>query len=418
MNKRPCILGLLAFLATSLWLISGGCSSSPVAGPVAGVETSNGNGFVALLPTGAPAANATVRIIDHAAWSNDATAGTSAVVDSAQTDAQGRFFVDEAYYHNYNIQIDATTGGQVLRRYQFSGSPTSIDTVRLHSYISLSGTAISQSGLAKSVHIAGSTYQATVAANGTYTLAGVPAIPLDIFISVQNQAETILAWAKSIAAPPQAGMLVESLTVTPNRVLIDDFSSGIIWSTVLGATTGGGQWFPFSDLDLGGASSALIDIAKDAAATSGNVLKLDAIISKASATHYAGCGILFGQTGTQSEYFNLSSMTSFTFMARASKACEMSVYFTSQAHAFQSEGVSLGTDISLTDQWITFNIPSDSLSAILASTGDTISWQQAVPYVNKLQFSPVPTAGTTNDSITVWIGDVYINGINAGDLFR
>ena len=385
------------------------CSTSTVSG----VETTNGNTSLAKLPAGTPAANARVLFIDHSAWATSASHGETAVVESTTTDSQGKFFVAEKYYRDFNIQIDARDAGLLLRRYEPESPqlPGVIDTAALMPYISVSGTAVAQGGSATAVLLAGSAYRAIVnQTSGTFTFAKVPSAPMDLYLSVKQLSDTVLAYAKFVVPPSQSTSIVEALSAVTGRVLVDDFSKSAWWATSLSAVTGGGNWYPYSDND-----SAVVDAVSDAAAASGLVLRLDAIIKKDVPNYYAGCGFHLGNPyDSATMYFNISKMTSFEFRARSSVSRQIVVVFGTRALAINpgTQASAFMYTVDVDTGWTTFTVPADSIRPV-----DSITWQQAATAVNKIQFGIVPTATAIPDTTTLWLGDLYFNGMNAEDLF-
>ncbi len=405
---------------------------------VAGVETTNGNTLVAILPNGKPASHARVLILDQNLWAKTVVQENYGKVDSLKTDSAGRFFLKSKYYCNYNIQIDGLNSGQILRDLHCDSifpSENILDTAKLTAFTTLSGFAFSKTGLAKSLVVAGTDYHAKIdTQTGQFTLENIPNIPLNIFLVVKNSQDTVLSFAKTIHPEP-VPLVNESLLVSPGRIVVDDFSHSNIWATTISALTGSGNWYPFSDRDLGGNSMVKISFLPDINTSSQFALQFDANIKKDFNTFYAGFGISFGpRIMGHSTYYNLSKMTSFQFKARADKNREVSILFSISATVLPVPAVPrLNTisdyrpdlylygfqkTISVTNQWASYTINPDSLSSSDTTLGASNIWSKMNSKIDRIQFMPSVTTDSASDSLSIWMGDLILQGLNSEDLFR
>ena len=402
---------ILVAMSSSFWI---SCSNSSVAG----VETTNGNTVVALLPNGSPAKSARISFLDQQNWAKAESEGKNKVAKTMIADTNGKFFVSSVYYEKYNVQIDAPGFGQFIRDYNFDSTKSRVDqedTARLVATVTLNGVAKSIQGQATRISIAGSDYSAEVnAATGSYTLTHIPAIPLDLFVTVLAQTKTVVSFGKSIS-PNLVNPQMDSITVTPNRILVDDFSFS---RNTLSVLTGGASWFNYSDLGQGGTSTAQYAFVNDPSNMSGHALQFLASISHVWSKPYAGCGLFFGpdKKGIPSA-INLSKMQSFEFSAKADTTREIEVFFVVNTPLPEPKG--FHTKLTLTNQWQTFVIPSDSFTPNDSSLGTSFKTSPTTMDMNRVQFnlSPSPNRpAPTVDSAMVLLGNLYFNGINAQDL--
>ncbi len=405
---------------------------------IAGVETTNGNTVVAMLPSGMPASNARVLILDQNLWARSASHGNFGKVDSLKTDSAGRFYLKSKYYCNYSIQIDGLNSGQILRNLHCDSilpSENILDTAKLAAFTTLSGFAYSKTGLVKSLAIAGSDYHSKIdSMTGQFYLENIPNIPLNVFLSVKNLQDTVLSFAKTIH-PELAPIANESLLVSPGRLVLDDFSNSDIRATTISALTGSGNWYPFSDRDLGGNSVVKLSFLPDINTSSKFALQFDAIIKKDFKIYYGGFGISFGpRIMGHSTYYNLAKMTAFQFKARAEKNREINILFSvsptvTPVPSMPSINPKFGNPsdlnlqgfektISVTNQWATFTINADSLKPWNSTLDANSKWNKMNPKIDRIQFMPSVTTDSASDSLSIWVGDLILQGLNSEDLFR
>lgn len=191
---------------------------------------------------------------------------------------------------------------------------------------------------------------------------------------------------------------------------------------------GAGNWYPFSDRDLGGNSIAQLNIINDSSVTGvtgvtgvtrGKVIRFDATIKKDFSNYYAGCGLFLGlKTSSINTFFNLSKMTSFEFKARANTSRDMKVFFGTYPILIPTKLKGFYATVKLTDQWNTFSIPSDSLQAKDNSTQPLATWAKASAKTNQIQFNPTPSTDTATDTVSIWLSNLYFNGMNGEDLYK
>ncbi len=393
------------------------CSNPGTAG---GTGTETINTFVAC-SNGAPAVGATVKIIDAEGWADSIRKQASPVIDSTRVGDNGVFSLRMDPKRVINVQIDNGTAGgflQYVSANQFDNDTLVLDTV--HSF---KGFIDSSEDKDISFRLAGTTYEFIYHSPGEINLSGIP-----------SGTYTLVAAGSSTNWRPLVvkGLKIDGTASTPeaisfshNRLLLDDFESGI-GPTTISNLYRGIYWYAYSDGGAQGWSeidknwvpvpnsvpsigTSRMEVASAEDGKNGKAALFRATLDHSVSIPWAGAGFYFNPAPNGS--VDLSDLRSFTLRAKGKGT--VIVRLETIAYDTLGSGYSqFSAMIYLTDAWQEHTVNVESLNLILPldTPEQFIPWQEAAKNATKFEFE---FSGRDNiaDSAELYLDDIYLNGV-------
>lgn len=408
MNKQVKQVIFILIAAVSSALLPG-CTHTVAGGGtdypntrVAGVVHSN---------AGVPVPGARVQIIDEANWLADILNRQPVVIDSARTNAAGVFSIHRPALKSWNIQIDNRDEGLMTRNFgaQIDTTKDTTYEFNLKPYATFSGTVQADAGTAQLLLLSGSAYQAPVNADKSYSFpalaeGGYAVITGTDIVGVQQR-----SLAASVQVNAGASITGQAIVAPVNRVLVDDFSIGG-FVTNLGRLIGGGWWYDVNDSITGSNSSISLSVLSGAEAYAGQSLRAVYVLDPLSADPWAIMGFFLGKDSTN---YDLSSLTSLSFMAKGSGTVEVRFYSRMMDSINGNTSEQFFYVLPLPAAWTPVTIPKDSLRLPAGSAAyrQGYTWAQVAPTIQIIYFTAYTPQNNPGDTITFWLDDVSLDGM-------
>ena len=416
MRTTSIVLVACASLGLLLWC---GCVGQNLAGATS--ETTNGrlSGKVTL-SDGTAAQGGTVRVIEDTAWLSKITYGKSVSVGSAVIDDSGRFSVLVPLTRTINLQIDCGDEARFLQGAEKmfdTNAATAVRDFTLAPHASVTGTATAVDGTAKQVRLAGTAYAAALNADGSYAFPSVAAGAFAIVAQVEQAAGLNVSLVNSIelSAGQQAAGL--ALRVYPDRVLVDDFSTGF-GRTALGRVLGDGAWYTTSDSIAGGGSNVTVSVTLDSSGRSGRCIRAIYALDSSVADPWAVCGFDVGTSLSGSAY-DFSGLTAVSFVAKGRGTVQVTLLSRIIRQLYR-DSAQYCFSVNVPAAWTQITIPVDSLR-LPSNAPDAlrnITWQQAAREIQTMDFTVESPYTPGGDTVEFWLDDVAFEGISLEDLKR
>jgi hypothetical protein len=394
---------LLSFSCTHN--VAGGGTDYPNTKTLAGVVNNS---------AGSPVSGAQVRLVDNTFWLDDVINGDPVTIDSAQTDAQGKFTVHLPREKSWNMQIDGTNEGILIRDYG-DGLDTTADITRtfgLRPYAAVSGTMQADSGTPRTLRFHGSAYAARVNADNSYSAVSLAAGEY----AVVTEADVNGTLRPSLGASMvmNAGSTTSGLAVVApvNRVLVDDFSIGRE-QTDLGRLIGAGWWYAVDDKREGGNSTVSYGVFSGAEAFSGQSMRIT--YSMGTATNYPWliAGFFIGRSQSLNSY-DYSKLKSVSFKAKGVGNVEVRFYTKILDTLAGNEQYQYSYILAVPAAWTQITIPVDSLgiprSSMAFQKGYT--WSKVSNSLYVIAFVTKYPDNNLGDSVTLCLDDIFLDGMD------
>ncbi|HUI90989.1 MAG TPA: hypothetical protein VLX68_01970 [Chitinivibrionales bacterium] len=405
-NQAKLILCILTASLTGVLLA--GCTAN-VAG---GTDYPNTRTVAGVVHSSAdiPVPGAKVKIIDDANWLSDVVTGKSVVLDSATCDKSGVFSIKPPASGAWNIQIDSKDEGLLARKFneQYDSAKDTTYKFNLKSYATLSGTVQPDAGTAQLLLLSGSGYQAPVNADKSFSFAAAEGA-----YAMISGTETGGGQQRCLAASVQmnAGASVTGQTIVApvNRILVDDFTVGG-FVTNLGRLIGGGWWYDVNDSASGSQSTISLGVVSGAEAYAGQSLHAVYALDPQSADPWALMGFFLGKDSTN---YDLSSLTSLSFMARGTGTVEIRFYSRMMDSINGNTFQQFAYVLPLPAAWTKVIVPVDSvkLPSSCPAAQQGITWAQVAPTVQIIYFTAYTPQNNPGDTINLWLDDVSLDGM-------
>ncbi|MBN1308222.1 MAG: hypothetical protein JXA18_09920 [Chitinispirillaceae bacterium] len=402
------------------------CGTTVSTGGGTGTETVN---TYAMRPDGMPAAGAEAKIIEARFWIDSIQNGASPILRKAIADDNGRIeLCFPEHDATVNLQIDHEDGALLLPL------PVSVrdhlDTVRLQSHASFSGTFDDSSAPPSRVLLAGTSYQSSVNESGAFIFKEVA--PGSYAVLSVNDALPAPAVADGIALTLKEGAVLQQqmLPVDSSRLLIDNFESGI-GPTSLGRIIPVFGWYVLSDSlyyywhvekaewtkgvsSVIGHSPICYDSTADG--TGGRALSFSTVLDPLSSRANALIGITFKPLSNSG--IDLSSMSAFSL--RASGKGTIRVRFESTGLDSASSLLShYAYPIRLSNVMQQYTVPVDSLRILEpVSYASRYPWKTESKNILRIEFEFSPNANDRGDSLSCTLDDFYLEGISITSLLE
>jgi hypothetical protein len=393
-----------------------------------GTETVN---TFALLSNGSPASGAVVRVIDATGWIDSVRAGSSAVIETAVTDKDGRFSLTKGKHDSLvNIQIDHSMQGLFLscvKTRAFDG-----DTVRLQQYASYAGTFAGSSAPVTSVLLSGSAYFSATGtgqgfafdkvAPGSYLMLGVAA--------PSPQVATIDA----ITVTAGSATADTGLNASFDRLLIDNFECGIgptslglifpnasSWYAIsesgkLEWSKAGDVWTRTSFTTPGNSPTCHSLISMDPAAgrSGGSSLMFSTALDNSCTIYYTAAGISFRPLNPRG--IDLSSMTGFSLNVRGNGLLWIR-FETRNLDSVTNHLSNYSWPVRLTGTWQSLQVPVDSLRILPAvQSPGLFPWASESHNVIDIEFEFSGYTNAIGDTVHLYLDNFILNGAGIDNL--
>jgi hypothetical protein len=423
----PFIFVALSFSSLALF-----CSGlqPPVGG---GTETVN---TYAMLANGKPAAGARIYVIDGNGWIDSVRKGTSAILETAIADKNGRVTLkkrDSAV--SINIQVDHAEQGLFLP--ERSAGSIEEDTLRLAPYASYAGAFDSSQRSLTTMLLSGSGYTSLVGANGFFSLTKVAPGSFAVLGALPSTGdvspEVKIATSGAVTLTSGTTVLDAALNASFNRLLIDNFESGVGFSSLshIFSSIGGWyavcesgkwewsqkgeywQWTPFAS--QGGTCRSFIAMGPAPGANQGTALEFSAALDGACSYQYATAGIAFKGLNAN-DGVDLSAMTGFSIKVRGNGL--LWIRFETRNLDSSSQNMSnYSYPVQLTSAWQSLAIPVDSLRILPAiRTPDQYPWSQESKSVIDIEFEFSKQTNRLGDTLHADLDDFYLEGVGIENL--
>jgi hypothetical protein len=412
--KAYCAAGALGAVLLSA------CADNKVAGATS--ETTNGD-IKALIdyPNQGWAKGVRVYAVEDSGWVANASDGRSVILDSGITDGNGAVTLKVPLGRRFNLQAVAGDSGFLARDAQaVADTVPDIAPQKFHLMPMgrISGILRADSGMAENIRLQGTLCSALVSGDGQFSLA-VPAGVHPVMAGIYLSETEFPALVKTVAVAP--GEVLDSLnfTVSPLRVLVDDFEQDIgrpfehgRTQTVLGRLVGAGRWFARSDILEGGDSRNEVELVADTQAFAGTSLRIRHILGPKLPFPYSNVGFYVGTATIKNKTFDFTDVKSISFMARGRGNLE--VRFTSKAVSkFYADSVHFHTVIPLQAAWTPVTVPLSSLKVpdYAPAALKAWPWSRAAKEIAAIDFKANPPGAKAGDTVDVDLDDIYLEGV-------
>ncbi len=404
------LIVLLAAVAATLLL---GCSGPAVAGATS--ETTNGDLQAAVTrPDGSPAAGARVWLIDDEDWLGKVAEGKSVALDSAVTDAAGKFTLRIPLTHRCNLQIEAAAEGAWVRSAQaLTGSGTR--SFPLAAYGKVSGKVGGGLATAGVMRLAGTAYDAVVGADSAFAFARVPAGSYAL-MAIGKRAGAFHAYtARILDVAAGADLKGQDVAADAVSVLLDDFSLG--WKqSALGRVLGDGMWYTATDIGEAGNSGVKVDFVTDTLSWDGSSVRAEYVVGSRLINPWSIMGCNIGQS-IKGQVYDFSGLTAVSLMAKGTGVVNVKLLSRVVQRDFQ-DSVHYYFPLKLSPTWTRVTIPVDSLRMpdYAPAAARAISWAQAAKEMQTLDFTVERPQSNHGDTVVFWADDIRLEGLSLESL--
>ncbi|HSQ42033.1 MAG TPA: hypothetical protein VLM37_07130 [Fibrobacteraceae bacterium] len=354
-------------------------------------ETENGVAVCVHDDAGMALSGARVRLIPLESWSSEVASHVALSYDSALTDGEG-----EVLLHTTSWPAVLTVSSSLGISAEVLYAADSLHSVVPAAAAVLRGTFRADSGVSVStVHVAGTTWKASVDSSGNFSFAEAPAGEQTLIAETAKSVEVV--GNAQISAGDTISLGVFAAPVE-DEVLLDDFSDEIAANRYF-SLTGTGWWYIYADSLCSVSPSGAADLADS------GYLSATFSIDSSSAVPFAMVGVdleasIYGGDLTRARH-DLSSLDSLTFLARGSGTMTVQIYSAPD----DSSKVYLYTQITLTDSWVTY-----SLQPSLFINDAGLSWDSLSPYVSGIGFA-------TQADAQLDLDDIILHGLDVATLY-
>jgi Carbohydrate binding domain (family 11) len=420
MNDRIAKLLCTVFLfIVGTWLF-GGCSNN-VAG-TGGTDYPNTKNVAGIVnnSSGLPVQGARVLLVENAGWLGDILAGKKVVLDSAVTDAAGKFIVPRPSVESWNMQIDSREEGLLATDFGDDLDTTAglVHVFSLRPYAVIAGTLHPDAQTPLDLLFAGSAYRGVVNADNTYSVCAIAQGEYAVILetSVGGTVQKTLGTALRVDAGATDNGV--DMPAPINRVCVDDFSIGQS-RTNLGRLIGGGMWFTANDSAYGGNSSNSYSLVSGAGAFSGSSMLAVYHLGSQIPGPWAIVGLYLGRTAPL-DVFDFSDLQALSFWAKGSGKIEVRLYSQILDTLAGNNMFQFSYVMTIPSTWTHVTIPVDSLgipqSSVAFQAGYT--WKQAAKAIEAIDFVAKYPDNNPGDSVTLWLDDISLDGMSLGTFVR
>jgi hypothetical protein len=415
------------------------------------VETTNGIMARVVLPTGRPAAAIKVFLLDEQDWLVKMQTGESLVLDSAETDSAGDFWLDSA--GRYTDTIDAKRAMSLVadvEDYAVLIHDVSKRLVRneynsligLRKKVSYEGTVKESTTVAKQILLAGSPYTATVdSGTGKFVIKDVPQEQYTVVVKRQRR-DSSIEYVVSDKVKLDEWTEGQPVTITPDTTksfLLDDFEDSDNRNLLV---LGGGWWTALNDYP--GGNSVLLQPANAAPenwktairAGRGNATRtlqvLYALGNRAPSLYDNEPHVLLENSiGGQNVHYNFSGMDSLTFWSGGTGRLQVDLVQENPIEGGVDLTVVATTTVELANTWERYAIKPSDLSVrvdvfpenpaahkadfararLPAYDEKPTTWKEMGGMITQIRFK-----GKGGNEF--WLDDIRVHGITAGDLVK
>jgi hypothetical protein len=415
------------------------------------IETTNGIAAQVRLPSGRPAANIKVFLLDEQDWLVKMQTGESLVLDSAETDSAGKFWLDKD--GNYTDTIDAKRAMSLVAdvedyavlihdvskrrvRNEFN------DIIGLRKKVSYEGTVKESTTVAQQILLAGSPYTANVdGATGKFIIKDVPQEQYTVVIKRQRRDQSVeyVVGDKVKLDEWTEGQPVTIAPDTSKSFLIDDFEDSDNRNMLV---LGGGWWTALNDYP--GGNSVILQPANAAPenwktairAGRGNATRTLQVLytlgdRAPSLFDNEPHVLLENSIGGQNVHYNFSGMDSITFWSGGTGRLQVELVQENPIESGVELTVVATTTFELTNAWQPYTIKPSDLSVrvdvfpenpaarkaefakarLPEYTQKPATWKDMGGMITQLRFK-----GKGGNEF--WLDDIRVHGITAGDLVK
>ena len=440
---------LIAALAAACMAAFNGCGPEPLAGGT--IETTNGITARVVLPSGKPASNIKLFLLDEQDWLKKTKAGESIVVDSTETNDSGtfkfKFKTPEDSARTVSLYADVETYGLLTH----ACTQKLVDdaykrTIGMSKKVSYQGTINDSTYVTEKLFLAGTPFSSEVDGAGKFIIKDVPQEYYSVVIlrKLPNEAHEYVVGEKVKLDEWTEGKPDIITPDTTKAVLVEDFED-LDNRNLLGPILGGGWWDALNDFPAD--NSTLLQPVNAApqnftrAITNGGsderARSLHVLYKAARAVPTAEPFVmLMTDLGAGRVHYNLSGMDSLTFFSGGSG--RLTVEFVQQNPAGAEPGSEVALQVIASKTivldsagWTKFSIkpadlkisvgwfPTDPANfkaafekaRLPAYTKRPGTWQEMGGMVTQIRFKG---AG----GIEFWLDHIRIHGITAGDLVK
>ncbi|MFC1584066.1 hypothetical protein ACFL5V_00815 [Fibrobacterota bacterium] len=401
--------------AVYLWVISAvlggavlqGCLNSldPQAGKTS--ETTNGVSVSVVDTAGAPLPGAVLTRIAVRDWAERIRSNLPVSSDTLEANSEGRIFIDSSLLEEGNFEVTAGTLGAHRELLTLAPGDTSV-TLTLRPLKPYSLVLSSDSMNIERVRFAGSSYAGTRDSSGlnVYTIPRAAAGQYALVGQFQSGTASTLSPLKSVAFSGSQSAL-DSIRFNAHEILLEDFGDNNN-RPVISSIWEDSRWMLNTDTSEGGNSQILSPVSQSPEDFSNAVSATEAYRERSLRVDYSlddnhqypFVETIMSLGGT---VYDMTSVTSLEFAARGDGILE--VVFSVRPG---SGGTWANYQVSLTDTWQTFQVPTDSL---LTPQGLPVDWQDQGRYVTSLSFSALSGSFFALDDIR--LSGAGIQGISS-----
>ena len=407
--------GKRVFLAlAAAWALcwAAGCGDPKMAGATS--ETTNGDLQARVLNAdGSAAARVRVLLVYEGDWLGKAAEGKSVILDSARTDAAGRFDMKLPAGRTCNLQIEGGDGGAFVRGAEALGGKA-VRTFSLAAYARVTGKVLD--GNVRELRLAGTAWTAGPDAdrNFAFTAVAPGAYALMAFGSRDG---AVHAWQARMLDLAAGAVLGGQDVAAEQAVLLDDFTAGWKQSS-LGRLLGEGFWYLASDSADGGTSAVSARILSGPESYDGSSVRADYALGQNLINPWAIMGCNIG-TSDKGAVYDFSGLTAISLMAKGSGTVNVKLLSKVVARGFK-DSVQYFYPLRLPSSWTRIVIPVDSLRmpAFAPAEARAITWAQAAREIQTLDFTVEMPDTDHGDSVTFWADDIRLEGLSLDSLAR
>jgi hypothetical protein len=416
MNDRIAKLLCTVFLFFVGIGLFGGCSTN-VAG-TGGTDYPNTKTLAGVVnnSSGLPVSGARVLLVENAGWLGCVLDGTPVILDSAVTDAGGKFSVPFPKARSWNVQIDSREEGLLAMGFgdNLDTAAVVVHVFNLTPYAVITGTVHPDAQTPQNMRFAGSAYHAGVNADNTYTVNAIAEGEYAVILetSIGGTVQKALGTALRVdAGATDNGM---DMPAPVNRVCVDDFSMGQS-RTNLGRLIGGGMWFTANDSAYAGNSSNSYSLVSGSEAFSGSSMLAVYYLGSQIPGPWAITGLYLGRAAPLDVY-DLSHLQALSFWAKGAGKIEVRLYSQVLDTLTGNSMFQFSHVMAIPSTWTHVTIPVDSLrippSSVAYQQGYT--WKQAAKTIEAIDFVAKYPDNNPGDTVTLWLDDISLDGMDLG----
>jgi hypothetical protein len=443
MKARAGIASVLAACAAAGALLIAGCGMFDRVADGGTIETTNGIAARVVLPSGQPASNIKVFLLDEQDWLEKTKAGESIVIDSAETDTAGRFKFEDvdttrasslyADVENYGLLIHNVTQEMLNDDYD--------STLGMSKKVSYQGTIKDTTFVAEKIYLAGTPFQADIDSTGKFVIKNVPQEYYSVII-LRRLPDASKEYVVSEKVKLDEWTEGKPTVITPDTtkaLLIEDFED-LDNRNLPGPILGGGWWDAINDYPSNNtmlsqpantAPQNFLKAIKDGGGERAHSLQ---VLYKLRETAPAGTipmVVLTSNLGAQNVHYNLSGMDSLSFYSGGSGKLTVELVQENPA----GSGVALSviakktfvlgpiwerltvkpSDLAVSVDYFPANPAEDKAALeearLPAYTKKPTTWEEMGGMVTQIRFR-----GT--EGAEFWLDHIRIHGITAGDLVK